>query len=1429
MRKLIINYLNIKIEKIVLIFITFGVSLTAMSQEKTTLDKLKTSSESFQSKDFSSLTQNNESKPEAGKLFKEISVDVELNTGDLNAGIPVFTLSKGKIELPIGLNYNSQMHSEEQPAGWLGEDWTTSAEYCISRNVRGYPDEFNGTTIVRTGKDNSNINVKGAFFSAAEVRNLIGLNNKKRMGEENGTRDLLAAIEENDKGDLLYDEFFYSIPGGSGSFLINGKGETFVTIISGVKVDVEVFPKSNLEVLEYFTVTDKKGTKYYFGTNDSAVQYSSTTNTNDEYKQTNKFEGLKAIYGRFEPHDDSDFSKLSFEHVYLRDEFTRTHEYRSTKIPRHKSKWFITKIADLDGEEVVFNYKDSKQNVQYRNNSNVVQKYTDMSDYSFTGYWDEMYDQTAYITSPLGSPYVAFEFCKTDNTEEIPCLESIDASPYVVEFNSTRDRSDLVGADKLNDISIFWRDGVTDKRISKFEMRYEVKVSKEDGAFDYKIFTRDSEYGDSPTEVLMNPFYYLYLKAGQEFNRNFLTHVKEIGENNGELPSFTFLYDNEKIGKKNPYPIVENKGLTTSSSVPAYRAPKIWGKPSKIISVKEHQMLMTTDDRELQTGVGNGLLTKVIFPTGLSKNIEWNGTSVSKIISKDNQKFLGCESYDYDLAKISPYSRGFSYANNKRFKYYGNWDMGVDCWYYPNQTIELNRGGEIYSRSAKPIKKRCGYNIKASRKTTVKLLNEEGIAENGWKEYHFITTENKYHWPTRIDWVLHQSYLDYISSKNPDLYQRFLNFLSAETLVEGQVKTDITTGKNGYEPLRFAVKGIEKIDPLHGKLDWMKIYDKNGGEVLEEMYTYQEIVTSPKMQIYLAECRYFQEAENYVAKRSYRYGLFKEIDHVGTMICKKQVERKEYFYKNNQKSVLTNKIDYVYKSDYRPSIYSPSKVITTLNDGSKSIQEFKYVGNFKSLADYYNQATCNECYQEHINCFRECRSGGGLQPMQVQEVKLEGSSEAIVEPGGESDPYCEQYCDESLKWCLENCALDGLDSYTIAIRELNKKKAYEIPLETLSWKEEDGVKTLLSAQLSIYQKYVGDICRPIRFMAYPNPGNTTSFNSLTLENNNMKYDSRYDVVGYIDRYDAYGNVEEYHSKDGQHSCTIWGYKGQFPVMKVQNASYSYVSAAFGYTNLANLKNSLNASAYLTHYQSMLSHSYMKNSLASFNSYNLKGGLDYQYDMNGNKISYEYDEFGRLTIQKDNAGKILNQNIYHYAVDAVKLYISQSSLQFGAASDTHNVSITSNSPWFVSDNATWITVNPDSGNGNGTLSISCSTNGSTSSRSGTVTVTGGGVTRKLTIYQIGTSTSKILDVSASDLQLFWEAGSLIVSINSNVSWTVSDNAYWINISPVSGTNNGKFTVNFSMNPKLGSRSGTITVSGGGVSKTINVTQEGSVLK
>src|SRR5580692_4758586 len=85
-------------------------------------------------------------KPEAGS-FKTVNADnlVNLFTGDFSYSIPLLDLGG----YPVNIFYNGGI-TMDQEASWVGLGWNINPG-SVSRNMRGVPDDFDGTdTLVQT-------------------------------------------------------------------------------------------------------------------------------------------------------------------------------------------------------------------------------------------------------------------------------------------------------------------------------------------------------------------------------------------------------------------------------------------------------------------------------------------------------------------------------------------------------------------------------------------------------------------------------------------------------------------------------------------------------------------------------------------------------------------------------------------------------------------------------------------------------------------------------------------------------------------------------------------------------------------------------------------------------------------------------------------------------------------------------------------------------------------------------------------------------------------------------------------------------------------------------------------------------------------------------------------------------------------------------
>jgi hypothetical protein len=171
----------------------------------------------------------------------------------------------------------------------------------------------------------------------------------------------------------------------------------------------------------------------------------------------------------------------------------------------------------------------------------------------------------------------------------------------------------------------------------------------------------------------------------------------------------------------------------------------------------------------------------------------------------------------------------------------------------------------------------------------------------------------------------------------------------------------------------------------------------------------------------------------------------------------------------------------------------------------------------------------------------------------------------------------------------------------------------------------------------------------------------------------------------------------------------------------------------------------------------------------------------------------------------------------------QLTVSTSALSFAYGAGTSSFAIGSNTSWSVSDDASWLTTSPSSGANNANVTVTVAANSSTSARIGTITISGGELTRTITVTQSAAPTA--LMVSSTTLAFGSGSGSTSLSVSANVSWSVSDDAAWITLSPISGSGDATVTVSVTANPLASSRTGYMTISGGGITRTVSITQSG----
>jgi endo-1,4-beta-D-glucanase Y len=91
-----------------------------------------------------------------------------------------------------------------------------------------------------------------------------------------------------------------------------------------------------------------------------------------------------------------------------------------------------------------------------------------------------------------------------------------------------------------------------------------------------------------------------------------------------------------------------------------------------------------------------------------------------------------------------------------------------------------------------------------------------------------------------------------------------------------------------------------------------------------------------------------------------------------------------------------------------------------------------------------------------------------------------------------------------------------------------------------------------------------------------------------------------------------------------------------------------------------------------------------------------------------------------------------------------------------------------------------------------------------------------------VYKPGGVTNT-LTVSPTTLSIGAAAAGSTITVTSNTSWTITDDQTWITTSAASGASNGSFTVNVTANAGSAGRNGVVTITGGGLTRTVSIAQ------
>lgn len=496
---------------------------------------------------------------EVASFAKSIDIPMNYSSGIPQIGIPIYTIKDGPLEVPISLSYNaSGIRVEENPT-WTGLGWNLNTGGMVTRTVRGLPDDTQYGYIHSIG--NSKIGYLGSLSVDDPEWDNVSL-------------QLLPIFHI----DIEPDIFNFSVMGYSGEFYWNQDSNKFIlTPYQNIKIEC---PGGNNPIGQII-LTLPNGVKCYFG------------------GQSNNVESL--------------FSSETTYYEYVANLSYDTPISDPSSGP-YGTAWHIDKLVAPTGEEIHYNYSTLRELI---------------IEYGRAG---ETYSFGDAQSVPHVPPSLVATFFKRQYQK--PSLQSISWRNGQINFNrSITPRLDVMDSSKsLDNIEIKDKNGI---EIKSFYFNYDYWTSLDSTTLwgivlPFEEVARKRLYLQSITEHLNGDSLPPY-----QFSYNELLLPNRLSTSQ----DYWGYYNAKNVGGRLLMPRIP---AIPGNGLPGYNL----GLPFGYMNNLNHA------DRRIDTVYAQaGILTKITYPTGGSTEYFYESNTSLRIYFNDrlhsnNGISLGIEAPD---------------------------------------------------------------------------------------------------------------------------------------------------------------------------------------------------------------------------------------------------------------------------------------------------------------------------------------------------------------------------------------------------------------------------------------------------------------------------------------------------------------------------------------------------------------------------------------------------------------------------------------------------------------------------------------------------------------------------------------------------------------------------------------------------------------
>lgn len=1128
-------------------------------------------------------------------------VPVSIYTGIPQINIPLYTLEEGKISVPISLNYHAAGVRPNQHPGWVGVGWSLSAGGAITRKVKNVPDDIILSPTLGGLLTNSDYlkpaNADSNYWQSTDYIRLLAKNNPSGFMDSEP------------------DEFSFNFLGYSGNFYVDGATSSIkVRSEHPFKVQTEIgtanficppaksisykgslttrncIDGSHPNFLKQFILTDVDGTQYFFGGDQSSIEFS---------------------------------INFFFQHTAI-------------WIP---NAWYLTKIVTVEGRSVTFNY-DTGTTIQ--------EEFPYLANISFSHFAEGYSTTGGQVPGKVYSvlfPNIS-RTCDSWENNNVPLIYGGELVRPVYLKDITVTTPGLTNTHKIKfGKSLTNELKYPDRAFEEFrehmlsppntgfvdsDMLPYLRSSSDGGGTNLAMYTNrlkwyklDSLKVFNQRNELINEYNFNYNNISTE--RLFLNSINKKETGGSALQTYSFNYFDKSTlpGYLDEYDKTDHWGFLNEGD-----------KPTGQSTVKVKQFVVNWNSaslfpRKQPTQDANlakkGTLSSITYPTGGTTSFDYEPNTYSNVVSPDRNTFLaGTNIGTTGGIRVKSITSCESVNNclKKEYYYVSGYTAGSNPATLPSSGILA--GMPQYGWS-------YNYNYEASNGTTNQPIQSMAFSCSSV----LPGSENSY--------GSHIGYSEVVEKQigtspgNGYTIHKFTNFgTESGQHMDEKAPTasryNLPGNRSIYEP--FIDKSYER-----GKLTSQQIFNKDGALVSSRNIEYSVVnpnsviraIKVSKMQLCGTQ-DFVNSGTAYKIHRSLYLPTKETIVQYGT----------DGLSANGSVTTETN-------YEYNKLGFEKIKKVKQ-SDGTELITKKVYVGDL-AINDTQIQSNASiYCHTnprpaEYTSCYNLCIQGGGY-PAGCElscgtqcinnYINTRFTKANTVDLRQMYNSYMLAPVIEQQTWKFD--ANVSPNPYKLLSGGINFYKKYATGFQV------NQSKTL--PQLPDISD-VDESDRNYTDFPFSNVDSDYNFNYYG------KYSAFTPVVKFDDTYgyDSKGNIVEFKGRDGVITTYVWGYQHMYPVATIVGATYQEVTAALTYAPNENtaFQAKVRKEDVLPVLQTLRTNLNISKPMAQVTTRTyLSGvGINTETSPSGLITTYEYDKFNRLETVFDNDGKVLKSYKYNY--------------------------------------------------------------------------------------------------------------------------------------------------------------------------------------